>query len=249
MQLENWHDWKDNVRTLLRTLAVALLAAGGAAWVVPLELTTAVWIVRVAAPVAAAGIACGLLFTAPPRKAPDLLASVTTVYFDRGGFCFTPRFVTDGGSCYLCLYFQNHFRGHATARIELRPPGLWFGLSGPVLAGADVSIECPGGAFGVAWMQYGVPRAQQGKHIVFRIAANVAYPLGPGERLLPSRGTHVGPLRGVRPGTSRAWIRLPTGVPDVGPAKVDVQVAILWQPDLPTGGFPVQPVLPVRSAA
>jgi hypothetical protein len=39
---------------------------------------------------------------------------------------------------------------------------------------------------------------------------------------------------------------LPTGVPEVMPARVEVETAILWQPDLPTGGFPV---LPVKTAA
>ena len=39
---------------------------------------------------------------------------------------------------------------------------------------------------------------------------------------------------------------LATDVPEVGPSRVEVHTSILWQPDLPTGGFPV---LPVTSAA
>ena len=240
--------WQHNNRhltdRLLGGLAVGLMLAAAVAWAVPLHTTAAVWAVRAGAPVAAAALAT-VLFLAPRREPADLLAGVVPSYFERGGLCFGPKFVTEGGSCYLCVYFQNHFRGHATARIEIRPAATgWFGLGGPALAPADVAIECPGGAFGVAWMQYGVPKSQQGRRAGFRLAASVDYRHGPGERLSSSSGTPVGPLRGGRPGAARAWIVLPTGVPEVGPARVEVETTILWQPDLPTGGFPVLPLKP-----
>jgi hypothetical protein len=95
-------------------------------------------------------------------------------------------------------------------------------------------------------MQYGVPRAEQGRTVAFHVAAGVGYPGGRGKRLSPCRGTTVGPLRGDRPGASRAWVLLPTGVPEVMPARIEIQTSILWHPDLPTGGFEV---LPVKAAA
>ena len=93
-------------------------------------------------------------------------------------------------------------------------------------------------------MQYGVPRELQGERVEFRIAAGVDYLQGRGRRLSPGAGTTVGPLRGPRPGASQAWIVMPTDVPVVGPARVEVSSAILWQPDLPTGGFQVLPLKP-----
>jgi hypothetical protein len=221
--------------------------AACAAWLAPLRPTPAVWALRLAAPVFAAALVSVLHFALPADgQAPDLLARVTPNYFERGGLSFAPRFVTDGGSCYLCLYFQNRFAGHASARLELRPPQGWFGLSPAAVAGMTVSLECPGGAFGVAWMQYGVPRSEQGKSVAFHVAANVGYPGGRGRRLCASRGTTGGPLRGDRPGASRAWILLPTNVPEVMPARVEVQTSLLTNPDLSTGGFEV---LPAKAAA
>jgi hypothetical protein len=230
---------------LLGGLALALLAAGAVAWLAPLYVNPSVWAVRVGAPLAGAAVAAVLLLAPPARRVnDDLLARAVPDYFERGGFCFGPRFVTDGGSCYFCVYFQNHFSGPATARIDIRPDAGWFGLNRPALAPADIAVECPGGAFGVAWMQYGVPRELQGQRVEFRVAAGVDYLQGPGRRLSSGAGTPVGPLRGGRPGASQFWVRLPVDVPVVGPATVEVATAILWQPDLPTGGFQVLPVKP-----
>jgi hypothetical protein len=237
---------RDNLRhgagTLLCALAAALLAVGVVAWVAPLDGTAVVWAVRVAVPVGAAALLVVLLLVPlGSRQGQDLLARVVPDYFERGGFCFGPRFVTDGGSCYFCVYFQNHFSGPATVKIDIRPDAGWFGLNRPPLAGADVSVECPGGAFGVAWMQYGVPRELQGQRVEFRVAAGVDYLQGRGRRLSPGAGTPVGPLRGPRPGASQFWMTMPVDVPVVGPARVEVSASILWQPDLPTGGFQVMP--------
>ena len=202
--------------------------------------------VRFAAPAASASLAFALCFVPPPAgKVEDLLAQQTGDYFERGGFCFAPKFVMAGGSCYLCIYFQNHFEGHATARIELSPPADLLGRPSPLLPAATVTVECPGGAFGVASMQTGFPMSEQGKRHAFRLAAGVDYPRGRGERLCAGEGAPVGPLP-IGRGSSRAWILLPTGAPEVAPAKVEVEVTLLWGPDLPTGGFPV---LPVKTAA
>src|SRR4029453_1677380 len=140
------------VRPLLGGLAAVLLVAGAAAWVAPLQANAVIRTLRFAAPLGAVALYCVRAFALPSGDTTqDLLAQVTPAYFDRGGLSFAPKFVMDGGSCYLCIYFQNPFRGPATAIIDFQPPTGWLGR-GTALAGATVSVEVPGGAFGVAWL-------------------------------------------------------------------------------------------------
>lgn len=245
MEPDTLHNLRHALRLTVAGIAAALLIVTVAAWSAPLDARPLLWAVRIAAPLAAVVFAAAALYMAPPPAAavPDLLARVSPVCFERGGLAFAPKFVTDGGSCYFCVYFQNRFRGHATARIDIRAPRGWLDLRAPSLADVSVALDVPGGAFGVAWMHYAVPKAEQGRHAVYHVAASTDYPQGRGEQLSSCRGRRVGPA-GSR--GARAWMLLPTGVPEVGPGHVEVHTSILWQPDLPTGGFPV---LPVTSAA
>ena len=249
MDSETHHNLKHALRLTAGGVAAALLMATVAAWAAPADATPLLWVVRVAAPLAALALGAAAIYMAPPPGAvPDLLARVSPVSFERGGLVFAPKFVLDGGSCYFCVYFQNRFRGHAAARVDVRAPRGWFDLRQPALADVSVSIECPGGAFGVAWMHYAVPKAEQGRRAVYRVCASTDYPQGRGEQLSPCRGRRVpsaGP-RGRAGSGARAWMLLPTAVPEVGPSRVEVHTSLLWQPDLPTGGFPV---LPAQSAA
>ena len=106
---------------LLGGLALALFGAGAVAWVAPLDVNAVLWAVRIAAPLAATALGAVLLLAPPGTgRGEDLLARVVPDYFERGGFCFGPKFVSEGGSCYFCVYYQNHFSGPATAKIDIR---------------------------------------------------------------------------------------------------------------------------------
>jgi hypothetical protein len=250
MNSDTWHNTRHVLMPLLQAMVIALPVSALIAWLGPFEPSPILWAVRIGAPIGAAALAWVWLSAPPPlERIPDLLRPRCAEYFERGGLCFAPTLAAEGGSCLLNLYFQNHYAGHATARIEVRPPTGWFGLGAPTLPSMSVTVECPGGAFGVASMHFAIPAAQQGTVIGFHVAATCDYPVGRGEWLCQRRGKPVGPIRSGPPGRTRAWLRLPTGVPIVGPARLEIETTILWNPDFSTGGFAVQPAQPIEKTA
>lgn len=204
-----------------------------------------------------------VLFSASrrPGKEPDYLGQVTPKYFERDGLCLAPVFETADGPAFLCVYFQNRYAGHASARFAMLPPLRSFGFGRHKLPRVSVDFEVPGGAFGVLRLKYAVPAKYQGRRIAFEVGADVTYPARRGELLRYRGGRNLPPTRHLDNGTQlltalllgwigiflalssssrgRAKLVLPTGVDETGPDVVNATREILAVPDLPTGGFPV----------
>jgi hypothetical protein len=246
----------------LHVLLIVLGFVALGAWCASEGSPPVIWSLRVAMPLAAVGVIWLLVRVARrPDRLPDHLARTTGKYFEREGLCFAPRFeAAYGGACFLCLYVQNRFARPASARIDALPPVRSFRLSRVPLAPVSVRVECPGGAFGVVRVPFGVPAKYQGKRLAFEVAADVKYPAGRGEMLRQRGGVRAGSIREARPShqllkslsflflgvihTSRpasATMTLPRGVAESAPAGGPGAFEVLWLPELPTGGFPVLP--------
>lgn len=125
-----------------------------------------------------------------PERFPDLLRERAGTYLERDGLCFAPLLeTTPAGACVLAVYFQNRFEGAATARVSIRAPRRLFGLKRHPMPEYELSIECPGGSFGVVRAPFPIPASYQGRQITFHVAADVTYPYGRGESLRHRAGT------------------------------------------------------------
>jgi hypothetical protein len=159
-----------------------------------------------------------------PERYPDLLRDRAGTYLERDGFCFAPLLeTTPTGACVLAVYFQNRCEGAASARLVLRPPRRLFGLLRHALPEHVLSIECPGGAFGVARSSFPIPARYQGRQVSFNVVADVTYPHGRGAFVRHRTGTPDNMIS----------LLLPQGVAEVQQANSDDdRSAMIWWPAL-----------------
>ena len=205
----------------------------------------------------------GLAWLCAPRplrsEAPDVLGQVAGGYFERDGLCFAPRLVVEDGLCWFTVYCQNRFAhpAHGTA---------WFvpmeGMRnrGPheVLPIA-VDIGCAPGEAAAVSIPYPIARTWQGRIMVYDVFARVKYPDGRGAMVRGGEGSPVGELASdlfetlktagllavgvlsIPRGAASCELRFPDRVAEVVPAGVAPRREVLWELDVPTGGFPVSP--------
>lgn len=236
------------------------------AWCGQLGRADVLWAVRLGTPLA--GAAVGWWYCKASHrseKLDDLLRKVAPGYLERDGLCFAPMLEVQGGRCRMSLYFQNRYGGHASGRIEVRPPMRTLGLGRHPLPTVAVQVECPGGAFGVVSVPFSIPAKYQGKRMRFEAGADVKYPARRGALLRFRSGRRIGSIRDLNQGglavlallslplallahlqVMRLLMMLPSGVAEVPPPGAMPQTQILFVPQVATGGFPV---LPIRDAA
>ena len=213
---------------------------------------------------------CGWAWLAAPRplaiEAPDLLAELGGGYFERDGLCFLPRLVVDGGLCWFNVYCQNRYDRPVTARAFFVPMEGTSKTGNHDVPPVTVDASCDGGEAAVVCVPYPLARSWQGKIMIYDVYATAEYPGGRGELVRSTEGAPVGEptsdlketltaaallalgtvgafaiaVRSTRPRGSFEQ-RLPDGVPDRVPEGVVPRREVLWQLDLPTGGFPVVP--------
>lgn len=126
-------------------------------------------------------------------KAPDFLVKYAGPegYFERRGVCFTIRPGLSDGHAYLDIHFQNRFARPCVGGIVLLPTAGFFRVR-PRLKLPPISIECPGGAFGIARIWYSLPEEYQGRIQSFDVFGKAKYPRGRGTRLRFTEACHVG---------------------------------------------------------
>jgi hypothetical protein len=109
-------------------------------------------------------------------------------------------------------------------------------------------------------MEWPIPADLQGETFRCEVAGSTEYPNGLGRRLRTQEGLRVITpantatgaavtgglllLAGVRLRHAALTLRLPENVADSPSTGAAPTIEILWQPDLPTGGFPVVPAAP-----
>jgi hypothetical protein len=242
------------------------MAAVGAvaAWVLPHWPDFWEWVARILLPLVVVDLGW-LLYRTRTRRVknpmPDLLRKLVGGYYERAGMCFAPRFVTKDGICWLHLYVQNRYARGGAIRILMRVHGRRIPE-----ADVDEAIVCGGGAVVVRRIPYVVPPGLGGNRVTFEIKAATDYPSGRGAMVRLDEGT---PVTGTRPETNPlplgctfallsvmtvgfyVYLKSSTAVPALYgerlpavnakvPDDLPGEQEVLWEPDLPTGGFPVQ---------
>ena len=190
-----------NLRQLLQLLLIVLLFTAACAWLAPLPLNGVVWTLRLAPPAISLWIAWVLFRAGPePEWFPDLLREVTggRKYLERHGFCFAPVIEMVAGRCVLSVFFQNRYAHPVTAKVAMQPPLKSFRITRHAVAPVSLSVDCPGGAFGVVRVPYPVPAQYRGWRMPFDVGADVKYPRGRGSLLRRRMGVRVGPARELR---------------------------------------------------
>jgi len=250
----------------LGLLVLGFVTLGG--WMATQGNIATIWAIRLGAPIGFVGLGWWYFSAARrPENLPDMLLQETGKYFEREGFCFAPKLEVIDGCSWLKVIFQNRYSGHVSAKVVIRPPQRTFWFGRHKLPDIGVNIECPGGAFGVIRVPFPIQARYQGRSINFDLGADREYPQGKGALLRFREGRVVGSIRKMTSGYTAAlfvlgpWValallalaqkaqaklRLPEDVAETAPADAEAQIEILWQPDLPTGGFPV---LPTKRAA
>jgi hypothetical protein len=254
---------RKNAIDALWVLLITLIFVPVCAWNVSKGTPWILWTLRTV-PLAAA-MPVGIWLYRIRRDAeilPDLLRQVARRYFEKNGLCFTPTIeTTPQGTCLLCIYFQNRHSGVAISTIAIRPLNVLLARRKP--AGATVTIECPGGGFGVYRIPFPIPAPSQGKRMHFAVGADTKYPAGRGKLLRLRTGIRVSATRELGTGyqlssafimalfghlagsaPSHVMLTLPPGVQESGPEDAGEQ-EILWEPDRPGDS----PIAPRRAAA
>ena len=246
-----------SVKAILQLTLIVGAVVGLCAWVISDRPDDAVWVTRFAAP-AVALVAGFILFRAATRKdlAPDMLRDQFGSYFERDGLCFAPVVAVAEGRCFFNAYFQNRYSGACAAELIFQPGKKFIGRHNvPTVA---FEVDCPGGAFGVVRIPYPVPGEYQGRQVSFDVVARTRYPAGAGKLLRFREGMRVGTPSSSSAAVAKTvgllavgvisyskaancTLMLPTGVAATNVGEAAMETEILWQPDLPTGGFPVGP--------
>jgi hypothetical protein len=176
-----------------------------------------------------------------PHSAPDVLRERFERYFEKDGFCFVVRFVTDDQEriCRLDVYYQSRFSGICAATVVVMPME-GADTAAPELAVARVHITCADGEAGLISKPYPISHSRQGTLMIYDISVDVRYPRGRGEEMRGDRGIdpdkpevnlslahalHM-PISGPRSG--KLEIRLPENVADAIPAGATVNKVVLW---------------------
>jgi hypothetical protein len=216
------------------------------------------WTLRLSLPPVAFAIA-GILYRESRKKEvlKDMLAEISLRYFERDGLCFTFVPQVHEGICWISVFFQSRYERPCEARLVMRPEH-WATLGGRPIAPIDVDVAVEGGSFGVLRFPVAVPLVVQGVVIHCDVLASVSYPSGRGKLLRLRHGLHVGEpgpvstgrlllgLLRVASGTigvthpARISLQMPKPVADVLPEGLEMESQLIWVPEPPTGGFPVE---------
>jgi hypothetical protein len=182
-------------------------------------------------------------------KVPDFLRQVVGTYYERDGFTFAIQPIKKEGICQMAVLFQNRHGEPCDAQVVIKPSREFFMTRRPIPQLA-IGIHCEGGAFGVAFVPWGVPKQYHGKRQNLDIGASVRWPHGKGEMLRFRDGIAVkGPKLGaVQIATTiaaaaagmivlhtpvRLGIRLPTEVAETVSEESPISIVTLWRPGEP----------------
>lgn len=238
----------ESVKAVCVLFVIVAVITASIAWIDDRPNSTT-WLFRTV-PVVIAIIAIGVMLWMHWRRdlAPDLLAQQVGRYLERNGFCFQFLPTVVDGRCVFLLMFQNRYERSCNARVVLRP--VTFRGSHSTLV--DITVHCPGVAFGVAKKEVGLPAKLQGRRVSFDVGADVEYPKGKGRMqrfrdavvlrrdtnfvdafarttsLLALLGGHI-----MFQLPTRIKYKLPNNVATDLPSAVPVSTEILWTPDDP----------------
>jgi hypothetical protein len=237
-----------SLKAIVQLLFIITLLTGLAYWIGDGPPTRTTYIMRSVTPVVTIALAWLLLWDGRYKDLiPDKLSGISRNIFERDGLCFAVTIAVEDGICWLEIYYQNRYSNTCRCHILVRPWVMRLAFSELEVDTVDVRVLCDGGAFGVCSVPWPVARKLQGRVVVVALTADTEYPAGRGKPLLYRQRRRVDGESGVLAclsATRRRLVtlslQLPTGVADRLPPGLVWSTTPLWQPDLPTGGFPVQ---------
>lgn len=145
---------------------------------------------------AGGALSLGILLWACFRrdKLPDFLRRVSRDHLECDGLSFIVVPMSKDGICILRIFFQNRYARDCQTRLLLRPSIPTLGIRRPKdLAAIQLTIDCPGGAFGMLDVPYPVPADRQGAKVSFDVGGSTKYPGGCGKAMRFREGARVGP--------------------------------------------------------
>lgn len=174
-------------------------------------------------------------------SAPDFLYELGGRYFDRRGFCFTPKIVVEDQVALLSVFFQNRFERRCIGGCILQHEVGAFSR-GAVLPAILFNTECPPGGFGVVRIPLGIAQELQGKRIRFRLGGMAKFPDGTGRMLrfrnaVPLRTSVVDFMKGRSDADAFKTIAIVTGIPVLSTKEcvdVDIPRGVLEKVSQPT---------------
>jgi len=165
------------------------------AWGAPQHPQQFEWSLRIGDPILVAALSVFILkVEARKDLLPDLLRQQFGASFERDGLTFAAVFETIDGQCWFSVYFQNRYLGACRSEILIRPGVKTLGVTRHDAPEMRVTIECPGGGFGVARRLCEIPESAQGRKIRYDFWATTAYPGGAGKLVRFREGMRVGPV-------------------------------------------------------
>lgn len=119
-----------------------------------------------------------------PDRAPDFLGEMftRTKRYECNGLGLAFEMEDRGGIAHLVVYFQNRHANACKCHLGFEQIKT-LSLKKKHLYQAGVDIECPGGAFGVQAIPFGVPEKWQGKKATIQVIGMNHYAADTGEML------------------------------------------------------------------
>lgn len=172
---------REFVKGLIILFILAAFIAAALAWIddQPSQRT---WLFRIGSPIAMLlSFVLFLKIHFQRDEVPDYLSTLSSDFYDRGGFCFAFRALIVNDVCLLRLFFQNRHERPCVGQVALRSTKGFFG--GRKIDTITFEISCAAAGFGFAQTPVPVPQSIQGKRHTFEIGASVEYPEGKGRML------------------------------------------------------------------
>ena len=247
-----------SLKAVVQLFLIIAVCASIFAWAVADRPDEIVWAFRIGSPTLALVLLWLLIRQARQKDSvPDVLASIAPSYLERDGICFAPIFATKDGICWVHLLVQNRYGNPGEIRIVLLPGHKSFGMRRLPLPSIDETILCEGGGVKVRRVPTPIPQDLAGNTVTYEVSARTTYPSGRGRLLRHREGLRAGGIGGGAVRTGCALALLPLGIFYISrPATIGVSLPlqaldhlppdlqpeeeILWQSELPTGGFPVE---------
>ncbi len=226
------------------------------------------WFVVLKASLFAAAFASAVVWifsnSTSPYRAPDILSEKLGggTRFDANGLTIAPNFSIDEGLCWIDVFYQNRYTSPCRAYVFIVPmEGVSRNNQQPhEVPPVTAEIECGGGEVGVISQPLPVAPKWQGKIMIFDVYAVASFSDSQREEIRRQDGFEIGgpnddtaallamaallPLGILYPagssgGGGKMELRLPENVLDTTPPAIGPRSTILWEMQLPTGGFPV----------
>jgi hypothetical protein len=177
-------------------------------------------------------------------KLPDKLREVSRAHFHCDGLSFVPTPALRDQILFLDVYFQNSFERRCTTRLLIRPAVRNLGIRRPTdLPPIEITIECDGGAFGVASIPYPVPHLRLGQKVRLNVGGVTRYPDGRGKRLRFREGINVRPPTGLADALLTGASLLAGHLHSGKDAAFDLQFPMEARAELPPGSEPTCQIL------